>query len=280
VIVAHEPICANASELAIDLALARSVVYRTLSLGFHETKGENREWLTSATARQGLTAAADVVDSVSGDVEPILPAALGLVDVLGAGTRDGAATYQHLFGHTAQGLVCPYETEYGLDALFQQPQALADIAGYYLAFGLRGESRAGHRVDHVGCECEFMDFLSRKEAMMLELSSDPQIAEQDDHRETLEQTRLAARKFMRDHLNRFGRAFATRLVKEAKGGFFGALGVLLFSLLGSESARFRIPAGSISLELRSTAPEDVPTGCGTGQELIQIQRRVPATEGH
>ena len=76
--------------------------------------------------------------------------------------------YWRLFGHTTRGLICACETEYGPDNGFHQPQQLADIAGYYLAFGLRPLAAGDVRADHIACECEFMDFLSRKEARLLD----------------------------------------------------------------------------------------------------------------
>ena len=47
-----------------------------------------------------------------------------------------ASRYRFLFGHTARGEITPYETEYGNEALFQQPQELGDLMGFYRAFGL------------------------------------------------------------------------------------------------------------------------------------------------
>ncbi len=192
------------------------------------------------------------------------------------GTRADAAAdprsaHARLFGHS-RGLVCPFETEYGPDGAFRQPQELADIAGYYLAFGLRPSEGADERVDHAACECEFMEFLGRKEAFAL--SAWLTASDEAEPEEWLHTVQGAARRFLREHLGRFGRAFASLLMKEDAGGFHGALGAVLFRFLGKEGQRFGLPAGPANLELRPPLADDTPMACGRPEtELIQIQRR-------
>jgi TorA maturation chaperone TorD len=181
-------------------------------------------------------------------------------------TNTLADTFVRLFGHTTRGAICACETEYGADNSYHQPQQLADIAGYYLAFGLQAATAADVRADHIACECEFLDFMCRKEAFLLATGADD---------ETLEVTRQAARTFLRDHLGRFGRAFATRVRVEDPDGFFGMLGVTLFELLDEECIRLGITAGPVDLAVRPDVPDEAPMACGNGRlpELIQIQRR-------
>jgi TorA maturation chaperone TorD len=168
--------------------------------------------------------------------------------------------------------VCPFETEYGPDGAFRQPQELADIAGYYLAFGLRPSEGADERVDHAACECEFMEFLARKEAFAL--GSGQAASDEPESAEWLDTIQGAARRFLREHLGRFGRAFASLLMKEDTDGFHGALGAVLFRFLGKECQRFGLPAGPATLELRAPLADDTPMACGRPEtELIQIQRR-------
>jgi TorA maturation chaperone TorD len=184
---------------------------------------------------------------------------------------DPRAAHARIFGHS-RGLVCPFETEYGADGVFRQPHELADIAGYYLAFGLRPSEGTDERVDHAACECEFMDFLARKEAFVL--GSWCAGSEEPESLERLGTIAGAARGFLREHLGRFGRAFASLLMKEDPDGFHGALGAVLFRFLGQECQRFGLPAGPATLELRPPVADDTPMACGRPDtELIQIQRR-------
>ena len=184
-----------------------------------------------------------------------------------------SASYWRLFGHTTRGLICACETEYGPDNGFHQPQQLADISGYYLAFGLRPMIAGETRSDHIACECEFMDFLSRKQAHLLDrldANADGDLAE------TLEVTDMAARSFLRDHLGRFGRAFAARVAAEDGDGYFGVLGRVLLQFVDAECGRVGVEAGPVDLIVRPEEIDETPMACGSADQadqLIQIQRR-------
>lgn len=258
-----------------DEALARSVVYRALTLGFRNPGRAGADW--RASARAALVPAARLLDGKRLRAAPLLPAVERLLEAATGGGEAAASAHARLFGH-ARGEVCPFETEYGAEGTHRQPHELADIAGYYLAFGLMTHARADQRADHVACECEFMDFLARKEAFLLSGGA-PELSGAE-RAETLETVRHAARSFLRDHLGRFGRAFATRLIKEGRGAY-GALGELLLRLLEVECERFGVAPGPATLDLRPPLPDDVPmacggAGCGSEElELIQLQVRRP-----
>lgn len=64
--------------------------------------------------------------------------------------------YEALFGGTVR--VPPYEGSYELDPI-RQGRQLADVAGFYRAFGAEAHGPAAERPDHVGCELEFLAFL-------------------------------------------------------------------------------------------------------------------------
>ena len=145
---------------------------------------------------------------------------------------------------------------------------MADISGYYLAFGPRPRATGEARSDHIACECEFMDFLSRKQAHLLDrIGADPSLAE------TLEATDMAARSFLRDHLGRFGRAFAVRVATQDADGYFSALGRVLLGFIDTECVRVGVEAGPVDLTVRPDTPDETPMACGTSEQLIQIQRR-------
>jgi len=240
----------------IDLALARGVVYEALALALSPPSADAlarlggprgrtialAAGLTGSIDRARLEAVCRTFSSAAGDPLPGL-----------------AARHQALFGHTARGEVCPFETEYGAAAAFRQPHELADIAGYYRAFGLVPGATLDTRIDHVACECAFMAFLARKEAVWLaEPQADPSGADTD----TLGVTRDASRTFLRDHLARFGLAFAQRLGEADAGGFYGAAADLLRAWLVAECARLEVAHGPALLELRTGDDDAVPAACG------------------
>lgn len=257
-----------ATATAIDDALARAVLYHTLSVGFQTPTAARLQEIGANDGFAAATAALEYLDQGGG--------AAGFADVAGQlaatsapDTHRAESNFVRLFGHTARGQVSTCETEYGPDNAFNQPQQLADISGYYLAFGLSPVTASESRVDHIACELEFMDFLNRKQAALRSSgSTDPADIE------TMEATERAERTFMRDHLGRFGRAFATRLVAEDRGGYFGALGHVLLALLTADCARLGVEAGPVDLAVRPEEPDETPMACGSaGDQLIQIQRQ-------
>ena len=254
---------------AVDLALARAVIYRALAIGLQSPTADSLVRLGSDSAKEAIREAAQFLDRARLPTKPLLP----VVQLLRDGeisTTDLDAGYTRLFGHTARGLVCPCETEYGPEGGFQQPQQLADLAGYYRAFGLQTRPGSDQRVDHVSCECEFMEFLCCKEAFSGERLQEAR--ETGPRDETLQQTRLAEASFLHDHLGRVGRAFGHQLVKEDEDGFFGHVGHVLLRFLDFECELLGVEAGPASLSVRTGQEDGVPAACGTGESLIQIRR--------
>jgi TorA maturation chaperone TorD len=241
---------------AADAALARAVVYHALSLALEPPSDARVREIGAHDRFSAVAAALRYLESAATTASHGLALAASLLESSAIGdTQTLSADYWRLFGHTTRGLICACETEYGPDNGFHQPQQLADIAGYYLAFGLRPLTTGEVRPDHIACECEFMDFLSRKQARLLDGG---------DAGETLDVTRMAERTFLRDHLGRFGRAFGARLAAEDRGGFFGAMGHVLLAFVDEECARLRIDAGPIDLAVRPDLADDTPMACGSG----------------
>lgn len=240
----------------VDLALCRSALYEALALGFRPPTQETVTRLASAGGALALSDAAAVVD------EGLAGRVLALAGPEGSSDLEAmAVSYRRLFGHTARGPVSPYETEYGQDALFQQPQEMGDLGGFLKAFGLALRADAHERIDHVSCECEFLAFLARKEAYALTREDEAMAGE----------TQRAGRLFLRDHLGHFGPTFARKLTREDRGGFYGALGEFCLAFLVAECARLRVPPGSEFLQLRTVDFDDAPMACGTGSELLNIE---------
>ena len=238
----------NSEFLEIDIALSRAVLYSALALGFRPPAEETIARLCS---EDGATALADAAALLDPRRESGLAAAC-LRLTAHFSLLAATASHRRLFGHTARGGVPPYETEYGAEALFQQPQELGDLNGFYHAFGLALNQAEHERADHVSCECEFLAFLALKEAYALE------------HTDTamLEETRKAERLFLRDHLAHFFPAFANKLARDDRDGFYHVLGELGRGLVARECARWNLPLGPGSLSLRPATDDRVPMACG------------------
>jgi DMSO reductase family type II enzyme chaperone len=248
-----DTLAATAQAADIDIALCRATLYSALALGFRPPEKETKARLTTQEAVAALAEAAALLDA-GGDAG--LGAAVKTLVAADASPLDDLVeSYRRLFGHSARGAVPPYETEYGAEALFQQPQEMGDLMGFYNAFGLALNGRQHERADHVSCECEFLCFLALKEAYALEHGDDSM----------LEETRKAERLFLRDHLARFLPAFAKKLVREDAGGLYGFLGGVGYGFIVLECARFSVRLGPENLTLRPADDERVPMACGSGE---------------
>src|SRR3990172_6805871 len=238
-----EPSTADNAE-TIDLALARATLYSALALGFRSPTEETITRLGSQDAVAALASAAALLDPTRefdlAAVSSLLTPYSSLLTL--------AEAHRALFGHTAGGAVPPYETEYGNEALFQQPQELGDLMGFYQAFGLAVKSGEHERPHHISCECEFLSFLAMKEAYALE----------HDDREMLEETRKAQKLFLKDHLGRFLPTFVQKLGGENTSGFYAALAGLGLRLVTQESARLKVTLGGANLVLRPAGDDPLP----------------------
>ena len=249
----------NATETAAldaEQALCRSVLYKALSLGFLPPTSETTARLGSEEAAEVLAKAAATVDP---DSEFILhDLARALCRAQDADNVDALSeAFAILFGHTSRGVVPPYETEYGKDAPFLQPQELSDISGFYRAFGLVLSKTVHERVDHISCECEFISFLSLKTAYALE----------EERWDLIEETRRAHKLFLGDHLAKFAATFGRKLAREDPFGLYGRLGNLCIALVQSDCKRLGISSAPDNLPVREIVEDRTPMACDTCSEL-------------
>ncbi|GBC78055.1 Selenate reductase assembly chaperone protein [bacterium HR08] len=140
-------------------------------------------------------------------------------------------TYHALFH--LEGGVSLYEATYRGAHEFQWAEILADLNGFYRAFGVEP---VRERPDHLSVELEFMYVLALKEI---------RARDEDEH---LRITRDAERAFLRDHLAVWVPAFARAMRRRARevgvdgGGFYGHLLTWLERFLESECARWGVAA--------------------------------------
>ena len=164
-----------------------------------------------------------------------LPAALAMLalgEAPGAGEVVGAAKeripelqglYNRLF---ITALEVPLaETAYELDKAARKASELADIQGFYRAFGLR--LGAPIEPDHLVAELEFLSLLAQK-VRYFAATGDAA---------GYEVSEKAYRAFLEDHLGRWFEIFARRLREATEDPFYRLFGGLLERFVAAELAR-------------------------------------------
>jgi len=178
--------------------------------------------------------------------------------------------YSRLFGHAIRGACPPYELEYGASEIIQQASELADIAGFYEAFGLDQGNGCRERPDHITAELEFLGVLCAKEALGLN-TGDGALTERSGD---------AERAFLKDHAARWLPAFCRRVESSDSDWFYGPLASFTAVFVAVECLRFEISAGPQWLELRPSDPNaDAAIECDglpNGADAAQAQS-VPLT---
>lgn len=263
-----------------DIAEVRAMVYALLSNGWRYPDeslvnlfGEREDWGRWPKAIEGLSS--DVTAQIR-NLREACSQTYGRSRLLNL--EQLLASYGRLFGHSVRGSCPLYELEYGHSEIIQQTAELADLAGFYNAFGMSICDSAFERADHVAVECEFLSVLCVKEAW----------GQQQGDSELTETCVDAQRLFLRDHLARWMPAFSHRVMKADPEGLYGRLGALAETFLMAECRRFDIEAGPQWLELRPIDPaRDAAIDCDTAEcgvvtanQLVQISIESQANGEH
>jgi TorA maturation chaperone TorD len=168
------------------------------------------------------------------------------------------AEYESTFGLVVGSACPPYETEYiGSKFAFQRSNSLADINGFYHAFGLAIASGRAERPDHVALELEFM-------ASLLGLERHAACEGSHGKEELLAICRDAQARFLKEHLAWWVPAFARLLGHENESGFYAAVGLFLAALIPSERALLNVDVQSRRVRPSQLEAPDACTGCGLG----------------
>lgn len=165
------------------------------------------------------------------------------------GANEIEREWQSTFGLTDGGPLSLCETEYGMAHIFQKSNTLADIAGFYRAFGV-DRTDGAERPDHLSVELEFLSFLAAKEAHALEAGREYQA----------ETCRSAERLFLSEHTGRFAPGLFRRMVDG--GGFYGIAAETGLAAVEHLMAEHGIAMPDQLAPSGPSSPEE-PLACGT-----------------
>jgi DMSO reductase family type II enzyme chaperone len=202
-----------------NAALARSAVYRLLSQAF--------AYPTPLVAGGLLEEDLPLAHAVSAWLPEPVRRALGdaALALEGATADTLEAGYRAVFSHV-HSTDCPtYETDYTVKDVWKQTRELADLGGFYRAFGMQEQ---GERPDNICVELEFLHLASYKQAWAI-------VQREGEPEETC---RAAQEAFLRDHLLKWVPGFALRVRALAGSGPYAAFADLAREFLGQEAIRF------------------------------------------
>jgi DMSO reductase family type II enzyme chaperone len=196
---------------------SRALLYAALAHGF-----DYPDELAEADSLAAMTQAIHALEDAT------LHAALQRVrEAASAPAASPTPAEEHTFLFARQTPCPPYEASYTRGAIAYQ---LADIAGFYRAFGLQVAGKSGERADHICSELEFMAALCAKEAL----------ARSRGLHEQAEICRDARRAFLVEHLGRWAGQFARRIAEHARLPYYTALADLLVALLNHEAVELNV----------------------------------------
>jgi TorA maturation chaperone TorD len=253
-----------ADTMALDLA--RECLYRFLAGAISDPHAEGHRLVYDPANQRLASEAADLLRAEAstatlslgfGELPPDQLDLRPVLEELDRPAAESCAEYDRVFGLVPSRECPPYETEYHSSSEpFFRSQQLADVAGFYRAFGLQTSGAQPERPDHLALELEFMAFLLLKKRLVL--------ASMPANATSAEQARIcdeAQRVFFRDHLAWWVPSFAAGLRRKAGSGVYASVARLLAALLPVERARLGAEAPRLSLEAAFIErPEEQP-GC-------------------
>lgn len=241
-----------------ELDLACELLYRFFAAALADPRRQSRAILVDRISRELARQAADLLRGEFAGVS--IPLGFGespaedldlraILKCLPASAEELADEYVRVFGLATCRECPPYETEYLVaEDPFFRAQQMADIAGFYRAFGLQPGSEGRERVDFIGLELEFLALLHMKQR-------DAQSPEEAVICQS------ARRQFLQDHLSWWTPSFALALRHKAEYGFYEGVGRALSALLPIERYRQGIAAPLMPLEAKTDAAPESCEGC-------------------
>ncbi len=224
-------------------AVVRGAMYGLLARIFVYPEDAHRETMMAHAVHLH-----DLPDALAGQVAD-------LIATMPEGEQAEAA-FIRVFTHSSSRDCPPLETSYTAHDVFQQTQQLADLAGFYQAFGVV-VAPAMERVDHISTELEFASFLASKQGYAAEHLSASRVR----------QCRHAERLFLRDHLGCWAGAFGRRVAAVDPDGWFGRAGRLLDAWITAECAALRVTPAELQEAPRLVVEPPDETQWGPDDDL-------------
>ncbi len=226
----------------VEELLALSQVYQFLSTCLFEPKQEtlellsNKEYMDEVESCLGKNENDELLETFRHLQEGLQDAN---VDTLMEGYRD-------TFGGATVSVDCPpFEMYFSGSHIWQQTQDLADISGFYKAYGLEvSEEGVAIRWDHISVELEFLHFLTYKLAYAIE-----------NHGEEEQELCLAAKKkFLNAHIGIWVHAFSKAVWRKSPLEFYKQVAKLANDVIHLDMEKLDVDAEEID-EYQGNEPD-------------------------
>lgn len=256
----------NTTNTSVDpaLLLARRACYRLVAAALADPQTGTWSELADQATQTLVSEAAEILREE--DAAVARPLALGerpladldpakLFDQLPKSAAAMNDLYEANFGLLGGSKCPPYEIEYVPSKFtFQRSNMLADIAGFYKAFGLETSSSNPDRPDHIALECEYL-------AQVIYLQYQAQEASTPNAASQTELCQQAVQRFLNEHFVWWTPAFAKILAHQDPGGFYEAVAHFLAALVAAERALAGIKPPQHAVEPSPIENADQCSGC-------------------
>jgi len=226
--------------------LIEADIYRLLSLSFAYPDRETGETLRSLIEDMG-----DVIHNVSSGIQEKFILYRNSLNGLSAETREEEFT--ELF--MTRMLCPPYENSYGKSG-GNKAGTLADINGFYKAFGLSISEKDSDMPDHIAIEMEFLSLLALKEAYGIE----------HGQADMVEVCVSAKKNFLTDHIGGWAGIFCKNLAERTTKDFYRNLALLTSGFIEGEIKFYGIVVEPVEGVLRESS-EPMDCSLAIGEEV-------------
>ncbi len=206
----------------------RARLYKLASLAFDRPDEEFREALLSGEFADQLVESAAALDNETLAVHADAVVEEAPTDE--AGVDDLYSEWATHFGFEEGGEIQQYQIEYGPGTLVTSTDTIADIAGFFKAFGLEIRDGNRDRADHLCLQLEFCSHLALQTAYL----------QLDEDETGIDVLVNAQEDFIEDHLGRWIPRYSETVEDECVSAFYRELARLVDELVAEDVDRLDI----------------------------------------
>ena len=225
----------NISTKQNHLLEAKSTLYGFVSTLFSDPESEKFSMMTNPEfQKMVLNSCLQFDENNESELSGTFQKVISMVNELNRETIQNENV--SIFGHTLSKQTAPYALEHlkSTDVFFRT-QKLADLNGFYQAFGM--EVECVERADHIATQTEFLSYLILKELVAIKKNLE----------EEIEICQKAFIDFHQEHFFDWAKMFSENLIEKVEGEFYPAAGKFLWGLICKEKSNLHSAKESLRI---------------------------------